>query len=60
MPIDETANAFERQDAARDAANERAHRIAFRHWRYPWCNKPPESPPDLPEPPEQPIDGDDA
>lgn len=40
MSIDETANAFERADAARDAANERAHQIALRRWQYPWGGLP--------------------
>lgn len=36
MPIDWTANDFDRADAARDAANERQHQIALRRFRRPW------------------------
>lgn len=46
--IDENANAFEREDAAREAANQRASQIALRRWQYPFGGLP-EHPIDLPD-----------
>ena len=46
--IDETANAFESEDAAREAANERQHQIALRRWQYPFGGLP-QQPLDIPD-----------
>lgn len=48
MPIDWTANDFERADAAREAAKERQTQIALRRWSYPWGSLP-QQPIELPD-----------
>jgi hypothetical protein len=48
MPIDKTANAMERSEAARKDANQKTSQIALRRWQYPWAGLP-EQPIDIPD-----------